>query len=79
MATVTELRFVLSDDREVDGGDLVPAIASLPGVRGVDVHPSVHEVWVRGHDVDPQAVKAAIEASGHRLDDAYPQAVDGPL
>lgn len=75
---MTELRFVLAEGTERGSTGLAPAVTAVAGVRGVELHPSTREVWVRGEDLDVPAIKAAIEHAGYRLDDAYPQAVRGP-
>lgn len=76
---MTELRFVLAEATEQGSTGLAPVLTAVAGVRGVELHPSTREVWVRGEDLDVAAIKAAIEHAGYRLDDAYAQAVPGPL
>ena len=74
-----ELRFVLAEGAQHGSTGLAPALTAVAGVRGVDLHPSTREVWIRGDNLDIEAIKAAIRHAGFRLDDAYPQAVRGPL
>ena len=76
---MNEFRFVLAEGAEGGSTDLALAVTAVPGVHGVDLHPATREVWVRGDDLDVSAINAAIEHAGFRLDDAYPQAVRGPL
>lgn len=75
---MTELRFVLVEGDASPTGRLVPAITSIPGVQGVQVHPSTREVWVRGRDLDTSAIRDAIKSAGYELDPSYPQAVTRP-
>jgi copper chaperone CopZ len=42
-------------------------VSELPGVNGVDVDLESGEVTVRGSGVDPEAVRAAVEAAGYGL------------
>ena len=73
-----ELRFVLAEGESSPTSGLAPAITSVPGVRGVEVHPSTREVWVRGEALDVSAIQAAIKSAGYELDPSYPQAVGQP-
>ena len=74
---MTELRFVLAEGTDGGSTGLAPALTAVAGVRGVELHPSTREVWVRGDDLDASAIKAAIEHAGFQLDETYPQAVRG--
>jgi copper chaperone CopZ len=43
------------------------SVSELPGVSGVDVDLASGMVTVRGNDVDPEAVRAAVQAAGYGL------------